>query len=354
MFPESRANFPNDLDFYKASINRLIEFADFEGNSRTLFDALQSALTKQPDLINPLIDRSVQIAQEKLSQDRTQNAAVILPFETALRMVASQDQPELLYPSRWTPKLVIDYLSKNGNEVAQLAGEKTIGRNLPSRAAWMLSVLSKADVLSKKPFFIELGAAGGFILDALKQPSRFSSWLKSTNIPRNPTIDAVDCQETFAGFGADLTPITDIPWAIACLGDDEAMSGLVDFLQQFPQRSAILPGNILDQDIWGLIRATASDAANKREIPVIVASEMLYLISPNERQKALDNIKTLISQTGGYFLRSDSGQHLEIPNLPKELEMMTIGEMRGPDFQLIGPRLGLIGKYCANWEVLKI
>jgi len=354
MSAEARANFPTDLDFYQVSIGRLIEFAEFEGNSLIMFDSLQTALTQKPDLIAPLIGRSVQIAQEKLDQDRTQNCAVILPFETALRMVAYQEQPDLLYPSRWNPKLVIDWLTKKGNEVAELAGVKTIGRNLPSRATWMVSVLDQAGVFNQTPFFIELGAAAGFILDSLKNPARFRWWLQSTNIPSNDAINNFTCTRTFDGFGVDLTPINDTIWAVACLGDDEAMDNLVNFLEKFPQRSKILAGDIANDSVWEITSKTIVEAARVGKTPVIIASEMLYLLSPDKREKVLGNIQSLIKKTNGYFLRSDSGQNLGLDVCPPELEMLTIGELRNPDFQLTGPRLGLFTKYSARWEKLTI
>lgn len=351
MTAEARSNFPNDLVFYQASVDRLIEFAKFEGNSRAMFDSLQTALAQKPNLISPLIGRSVQIAQEKLCQDRTQNAAVILPFETALRTIASQDQTDLLYPSRWTPELVTEYLTRIGNEVAELAGEKTIGRNLPSRAAWMISTLYQTEILSQVPFFVELGAAAGFVLDALKKPTMFKSWLQSTNIPQNSAIDRISSSRDFNGFGVDLTPISDIPWAVACLGDDEAMNVLVGFLEKFPDRSFILGGDVANPMIWDLIEANTIKAANLGQTPVIVTSEMLYLLTPDKRQTVLENIRELLQRTNGYFLRAESGQNLE-DKLAPELDLATIGELRDCDFNLIGPRLKLITKYSAQWKQL--
>lgn len=240
------------------------------------------------------------------------------------------------------------YLNRYSQDIANLAGENALGRNLPQRAAWMIYLLSKENLLSEKTFFIELGAASGYILDALAYPNRFWAWLKTTNANPQVSINKI-CEKTAGQLGVDLCPPTNKRWSLASLGDDEVIQSVESFTTTLQNRSNVLRGDVLSQDTWTIVENQAQRAVSKNQIPVIIASEMLYQINSDGRTKICEQIKSLISYTNGYFLRSDGGQYMELP----QYEMLTIAELRNPQWEIIRPQLLLKDKYRCKWNEIQ-
>lgn len=341
---ETPKDFPTRAEFYKFCLQRITAMAEANGNSTASLNSLVVALDTDPNSVTSIFDQLLEIARESLGQDRETSSSLVLYIDTAMRALAALDDPGLLLPSVWTPQLAEDYLKKKGEEISILAGENTLGRNVPHRAAWMLYLLQQSKNLAPNLSFIELGSSAGFILDALKEPKRFAQWLQRSQGTR---ID-FDIERTSGGKGYDLVPPPNINWALASLGDDNVITDVQDFLTNFPTKSSIVAGDILAEDIWSTIYSQAYQSASTNLRPVIIASEMLYQLKPENRAEIIARIKTLIADTNGLFLRSDGGQYMGYP----DLDMYTVAELRDENFDLICPQLALFDKYRTQWKNL--
>lgn len=345
---KERENFSSNDQFFLFCTRRVRSMAEANGNDTTLLSVLEKVLVSQPYLLSDVITQTNEIALKQLGQNRWNTSSMILYVETALRTIASQEESNLLYPSKWNPDKVVEYLNRYAEDIANLAGENALGRNLPQRAAWMIYLLSRENLLSEKTFFIELGAASGYILDALAYPNKFWAWLKTTNANPQVSINKI-CEKTAGQLGIDLCPPTNKRWSLASLGDDEVIQSVESFTTTFKNTSNVLRGDILSQDTWTIVENQTQKAASQNQIPVIIASEMLYQINSDGRTKICEQIKNLISYTNGYFLRSDGGQYMELP----QYELFTVAELRNPQWKIISPQLLLKDKYRCKWTEIQ-
>ena len=341
---ETPKDFPTRAEFYKFCLQRITAMAEANGNTTASLEALLAAINQSPLLVTDIFDQSVQIARNTLGQERETSSSLVLYVDTAMRALAASDDPDLLLPSVWTPQLAKDYLKKNGGEISILAGENTLGRNVPHRASWMLYLLQQSGNLAPNLDFIELGSSAGFILDALKEPEKYAQWLRSTQqVQLNLDVD-----KTAATVGYDLVPPPDTNWALASLGDDEVIMGVQEFMHAFPVRTPAIKGNILSEDIWSQIYTRAHESTYNGLRPVFITSEMLYQLSTEDRATLLGRVKSVLEETNGLFLRSDGGQYMGFPNL----DMYTVGELRDQNFNLTAPQLVLQDKYRTCWKSL--
>lgn len=346
---ETINDFQTPAKFYQFCTKRIRDMAIANGNSPIALEALYQGLELRPDLVGKVISKSNQIARSVLEQNRENSSSLILYIDTALRAIASEDKPELLYPSRWDTNTLIQYFDAKGDEISELAGRNTLGRNLPQRAGWMLYLLNRNNLLSQNLYFIEVGAAAGYILDALVQPRKFVSWLESQTQQFSPELLSIKLPEASGGIGIDLVPPPNTRWALASLGDDEVIDSVQSFINTFPIRSRVIAGSILDNTSWETVDIAAELATSLGKRPVIIASEMLYQLAQEGRQEVLKRIQELVVKNEGLFIRSDGGQYMGLP----EYEMYTIGELRDSRFELRLPRLLMKDKYRLDWEYIK-
>ena len=268
---------------------------------------------------------------------------MMLCVETALRYVASQYDAKLLYPSEWNTEKFLYYMENYQKQITESAGKNVLGRNLPQRAAWMIYLLNKSNNLSSSSFFIEIGAASGYILDALSKPNKFKEWIQDNHDVTESMFfnqELILPENTAGSFGVDLLPPNEL-WSLASLGDDEAIKKVQNFRNVFSKNVNIVKGNVLDENMWAVVQNKAIDASKNGQTPIIIASEMLYQIPIPGRQQVLEQIRSLTQSTDGLFLRSDGGQYMELP----QYENYTVGELRNSQWQVIGKRLLLTDKY---------
>src|SRR3989344_2787862 len=176
-----RQQFGNEIEFFSFCTERIKGMAQANGNNTTSLDAFAYGLQKKPEIVVSVIKESNEIALQELDQNRWSTSSMILCVETALRYVASQYDAKLLYPSEWNTEKFLYYMENYQKQITESAGKNVLGRNLPQRAAWMIYLLNKSNNLSSSSFFIEIGAASGYILDALSKPNKFKEWIQDNH-----------------------------------------------------------------------------------------------------------------------------------------------------------------------------
>ncbi len=310
-----------------------------------MLELLTEALTKNPQLIISIIEKSNYIAQQQLGQDRgLSSASQLFPVEIAIRYLASEqrlfkDYPDSLSSSLWSVDSILDYLGANAQSIAEIAGSNTMAKNLPQRAAHILWLMKQIENQfdNKNLLIIEIGSSATLVSKALRHPEKFKQWL--TDKPTAPRqINNILNVPELNVIGVELNPPKE-NWVLACIGDDDLRDEVRDFTKKFTQAIPQVQGDGLFLPI-----------NIKKEItPIVIACAMLYQLPSDKRNKMEEGIKNFIYPRGGLFIKTDPAKYLGMSDRPGNW-LSWVENGRG---SIVSPKILLSGKTFTQWNVIK-
>lgn len=321
------------------------------GDNTRSFEMLLEVMKVRPALIVDIVKASIVAARENLGQEREGKvpAAMLGTIDAAIKVVGHQKGlfkgEDAFSIDNWTNEILIEVLSQYSPEIIALAGENTTSKNIPHRAAYILWLIDQCPDIPQNPSFsfVELGSSGGLILDALKSPHTFATWMKNNgqdlDIARK--FSPTDVNQT---LGVDLViPSTD--WLKALILTDSDRAEIIDFINQF-ERSNLIEGDATN--LQNLAPVTAYFDQNRDKIPFIFSTSMFYQITAAQRDTILVSARKMLQDLGGgYILIADSGINRGFPDI--ERNVAWIENEKG---QVLSPRIKTVNQNGTKWEVI--
>lgn len=315
------------------------------------FMMLREILATNPDVIMTFVRGSIRLAREKLNQDRAYGsfATLLGPIDAAIRVVGHQQRlfsdQEAFSIQNWTINQMAYVISTFPDSLIELAGNNTTAKNVPHRATYLLWLIDQSPVIQSGDSFafIELGSSGGLILDALRNPSRFRSWMQ-THGHRSDFAVKFPSEQANSTLGIDLI-IPDLDWLKALILRDDVRDQLIDFMDKF-ERSEVLVGNATNLEEIKRINTYLDE--NRDKTPFIFSCSMFYQLSPEEREAAITQSRNLLrNRGGGYFLLHDKAVNRGIPNLDRSVSW--IENAKG---EILSPRIVVLNQDGTEWKIL--
>lgn len=331
------------------AITRLVSGLREDGDDSTMFEFLSEALIREEYAVMEVIRGSIARAQTELGQDRRtgSSATLLYPVEAALRVVAKKQgfiEGDALSAKNWSVDLVIRVLKKAKEDVVTLAGSNTTAKNLPQRAAHLLWLLDQCPQVpeNEQLVFIEIGASGGFILDALRQPKFFSKWMQEKGY-RSDFGAKVGAGNLVLGI--DLVK-SDLDWLLALILDDGQRKEVEDFILR-SDRSPVIEANAAHLEKVPEVMALLKQ--NERTFPVIFSCFAFYQMDESTRLKVTQSVQRLLqSYERGVFIISDIAKYRGYPN--RAGGCVSWGEDAFGN--IVTPKISLSKATLTEWEIL--
>lgn len=341
-------------DYYRQNdvtqaIERLVAGLKDDGDECRMFELMGTVLQQAPGLLMPVIRGSIDLAQRKLGQDRKSgsSATLLYPVDAAVRVIAKRLQlldTNPLSASSWDAEKLVSVLQKYSNEVIDLAGSNTTSKNLPQRAAHILWLLDQCSLVQpgKSLSFLEIGASGGLILDALKQPRKFRQWMQTKGY-RSDFAQKSDPNSINSTLGVDLVK-PDLDWLQAVILEDDLREETTEFISEFARSQVVVEGATT---LTG--SPNVEDFLNKSPsaLPVIFSCFVFYQLDDNTRQEVTDQARSLLKrQGGGLLIISDVAKYRGFPDKAGGC----VSWVEDQDGKQVSPRIQLSKSTLTEWE----
>lgn len=327
--------------------------SDLGGSSDnpTSFEMLREVLKQQPGLVVNLVTGSVVTARENLGQERENDPPSIMlgAIDAAIKVIGHQKGlfpgDDAFSPNNWTVETLIHVLSQYGNELIELAGNNTTSKNIPHRASYMLWLIDQCPSIPHNPTFafVELGASGGLILDALKRPHQFALWMKTKGYETS-SAHKFSSRDLNVTIGVDLViPSTD--WLKALILTDSDREEIIEFINQF-ERSIVIKGDVTQLHYLGPVMTYLD--YNRNKTPFIFSTSTFYQLTPAQRETTITSARSILqSLGGGYILIADMGKNRGYPGI--ERNVAWIENERG---EVLTPRIKTVNQNGTKWELI--
>lgn len=334
-------------------LRRLISGIREDGDETRMFELLSQVLDVNPEVIMPVICGSIEVANQQLNQNRRSgsSATLIYPIDAAIRLVAKRNNlfglnnPDHLSAKNWGVSMVKQVLANYPDQVVDLAGNNTTSKNLPQRAAHILWLLDQCTLVQKEQplAFIEIGASGGLVLDALKKPINFREWMQKkgyrTDYGKKATPDI-----GYQTLGVDLRR-PDLDWLQAIISEDYLRQEISDFITIF-DRSNVIEENAtcLEQskDVSNFLKTTENC------LPVIFSCFVFYQLDEETSQQITESARSILKQQGGgLFIVSNIAKYRGFPEKAGGCASWVEDE----NGQRVSPRILLSKSTLTEWEI---
>lgn len=331
------------------AIERLVAGLKEDGDEYRMFDLMGTVLQQNPELLMPVVRGSIDLAQRKLGQDRRSgsSATLLYPIDAAMRVLAKRLQLlelDALSASSWDAEKVAAVLGQYSAEVIDLAGSNTTSKNLPQRAAHLLWLLDQCSLVKpgQELSFLEIGASGGLILDALKQPNKFQKWMKTKGY-RSDFAQKSNPSRVNSTLGVDLVK-PELDWLQAVILEDDLRDETSEFIGEFARSQVLVEGatNLTRSvDVNGFL------SKNGSALPVIFSCFVFYQLDDKTREEVTQQARSLLKQQGGGLLIiSDIAKYRGFP----EKAGGCVSWVEDQDGQRVSPRILLSKSTLTEWE----
>ncbi len=331
------------------AIERLVVGLKEDGDEYRMFELLGTVLQQNPELLMPVVRSSIDLAWRRLGQDRRSgsSATLLYPIDAAVRVVAKRLQllsTDPLSASSWDSQKIMAVLQQYSAEVIDLAGSNTTSKNLPQRAAHILWLLDQCSVVQsdQQLSFLEIGASGGLILDALKQPKKFQQWMETQGY-RSDFAQKSNPSKTNPVLGLDLVK-PELDWLQAVILEDGLRGETTEFIGKFDRSQVIAErATNVEQSV------DVKDFMNKNRsvLPVIFSCFVFYQLDEKTREEVTKQAQSLLKQQGGGLLIiSDIAKYRGFP----EKAGGCVSWVEDQDGKQVSPRIMLSKSTLTEWE----
>jgi hypothetical protein len=331
------------------AIERLVAGLKEDGDECRMFECMSEVLQKNPELLMPIVRGSIDLAQRKLGQDRRSgsSATLLYPVDAAVRVIAKRLQlleADPLSASSWDAQKVAAVLRRYPAEVIDLAGSNTTSKNLPQRAAHILWLLDQCPLVQpgQQLCLLEIGASGGLILDALKQPKKFQQWMETKGY-RSDFAQKTNPIQINSTLGVDLVQ-PELDWLQAVILEDDLRDETTEFISEFTRSQVVVEGAA------NLTRSVIVDdflSKNRSALPVIFSCFVFYQLDDKTRLEVTEQARSLLKQQGGGLLIvSDIAKYRGLPDKAGGC----VSWVEDQDGQQVSPRILLSKSTLTEWE----
>lgn len=333
-------------------LGRLISGIKEDGDETRMFDLLRKILETEPETLMPVIKGSIELAQQRLNQDRRSgsSATLMYPIDAAIRLVAkrnnlfSTDNPDQLSAKNWDVAMVKDVLTNRSDAVVRLAGTNTTSKNLPQRAAHILWLLDQCPVVQQEQpiSFLEIGASGGLILDALQSPVKFKDWMQKKGY-REDFAKKSDPDRINPTLGIDLVK-PELDWLQAILSEDHLRQEMTEFIGIFP-RSTVIEESATrlgeSKDVADFLKSRGT------YLPVIFSCFVFYQLDTATSQQVTESARSALRQQGGgLFIVSNIAKYRGFPDNAGGC----VSWIEDENGQRVSPRILLSRSTLTEWK----
>jgi len=331
------------------AIERLVAGLREDGDEYRMFELMGAVLQQNPELLMPVVRGSIDLAQQKLGQDRRSgsSATLLYPVDAAVRVMAKRLQlleTDPFSAGSWDAQKIATVLQRYPAEVIDLAGSNTTSKNLPQRAAHLLWLLDQCPLVQpgQQLSFLEIGASGGLILDALKQPKNFQQWMEVRGY-RSDFAQKGNPSWINSTIGVDLVK-PELDWLQAVILEDDLRDETTEFIGEFARSQVVVEGAtnlIRSADVIGFL------SKNGSALPVIFSCFVFYQLDDKTRQEVIEQARTLLKQQGGGLLIvSDVAKYRGFPDKAGGC----VSWVEDQDGQRVSPLILLSKSTLTEWE----
>lgn len=354
--PESLTNMPLARDYTRQNdvaqaIERLVAGLKEDGDEFKMFELLGLVLQQSPELLMPIVQGSIDLAEGRLGQNRRtgSSATLLYPVDVAVRVIAKRLQlleADPLSASSWDAQKVAAVLQSYPREVIDLAGSNTTSKNLPQRAAHLLWLLDQCPIVQpgQTLSFLEVGASGGLILDALRQPKKFQRWMEKKGY-RSDFAQKSSTSRINPTLGLDLVR-PELDWLQAVILEDELRQETTEFIGEFARSQVVVEGAA---NIAQSVEVNSFLGENSASLPVIFSCFVFYQLDDVMREEVTQQARSLLKQQGGGLLIvSDIAKYRGFPDKAGGC----VSWVEDQDGQRVSPRILLSKSTLTEWEEL--
>ncbi len=337
---------PNDV---AQAIERLVAGLKEDGDEYKMFELMGEVLQQSPGLLMPVVSGSIDLAKQNLGQDRKSgsSATLLYPVDAAVRVIARRLQlldTDPFSAQNWDVQKITAILRQYPVKIIDLAGNNTTSKNLPQRAAHLLWLLDQCPLIEpgQKLSFLEIGASGGLILDALQQPKKFQQWM-SANGYRSDFAQKIDPNKINSTLGLDLVK-PDLDWLQAVILEDDLRDETTQFIYDFVR------SQVIAESATNLTRSTEVNGflnKNQSAFTIIFSCFVFYQLDDQTRQEVTQQARTLLRQQGGGLLIiSDIAKYRGFPDKAGGC----VSWVEDQDGRQVSPRILLSKSTLTEWE----
>lgn len=349
--PNQGRDYMNSASDVAQAIERLVAGLKEDGDEYRMFALLGSVLRDRPDVVMPIVRDSISLAQEKLGQNRASgsSATLLYPIDAAVRTLARRTQfmlADSLSANNWDETKLIEIMKRFPTEIIELAGSNTTSKNLPQRAAHLLWLLDQCPLVrpNQQFSFLEIGASGGLILDALQQPLKFRNWMSGQGYRSDfaITCDGNNINQT---LGIDLVK-PELDWLQAVILEDGLRSETTEFIGEFA-RSKVITADATTLNQNERVQQFFTRKGNN--LPVIFSCFVFYQLDEATREAVTQQARELLqSRGGGLFIVSDIAKYRGYPDKAGGC----VSWIEDQDGNQVSPAIMATKSTLTEWEVL--
>ncbi|MBP7774938.1 DUF2332 family protein [Candidatus Woesebacteria bacterium] len=352
--PKELEKKPQQRDYTRASdvvqaIERLVAGLKEDGDEYRMFELLGSVVKEDPDVLMPVICGSIDLAQRKLAQSRKDgsSATLLYPIDAAIRVTAQRKmllETNPLSAGSWNVQKVLDVLRLYPAEVIELAGSNTTSKNLPQRAAHLLWLLDQCPLVQQEQSltFLEIGASGGLILDALQQPTQFKQWMQSSGYRSDFGLKS-DPSRSNRTYGIDLVK-PELDWLQAIILEDELRRETTEFIEKFSRSQVSVESATNLSGSESVANFLAESAGS---LPVVFSCFVFYQLDAAVREDVTNQARAVLKkQGGGLLIVSDIAKYRGFPDKSGGC----VSWVEDQDGRRVSPRILLSKSTLTEWE----
>lgn len=346
---------PNARDYTRPqdvaeAIGRLVDGLREDQDDPRMFEMLGAVLDEEPGVVMDVVKGSIELAGQRLGQDRRtgSSATLLYPVDAAMRVVALRRNliEDPLSANSWNTQLVRDVLAQYRDEVVELAGSNTTSKNLPQRAAHLLWLLDQCPLVQpgQRLALLEIGASGGLLLDALRDPTKFRDWMARQGYQANFAAKANPASPN-AVLGLDLVR-PDQDWLRAVIPDDGVRAETTQFMRDF-DRSPVVVESATELEGSEAVRAFFD--ANRDAIPIIFSCFVFYQLDDATRERVTQQARAMLRERGGGLLVvSDIAKYRGFPDQAGGC----VSWVEDQDGNRVSPAIFLTRSTLTEWQEL--
>lgn len=342
---------PESTHLYIPIMDQLLSWTisqEKRGFDISMHSAILQAWHEDPYLISKFINTYAKA--RSIEQNPDNLPTLFYPLESAMRFVAnkykvfddSENHLTTLESESWNSDRVILMFSEFSNEVIETAATRTMAKNLPHRAAFLLWLLGQDSELysqlNNHPWnIIELGASSGLLTTAMCDIEGFIEWTKNQQsmIYANNLMHSIKLPipSKIRGVGIDMAPSED-DWTLACIDRDNLREETKEFINIFSDaRKPIIKGNA-EQFVELPEVETFLDESEPDAITIIIISMFLYQLPKPVLDELRLTLKNFISKQNSIVLIADS-KRIFNPQIPGWLAWIENSQGKvGPTIEL--------------------
>jgi hypothetical protein len=312
---------------------------------------LNEVLTSHPQLLIEIFRGSIISGREHIGQEREGKspATILGTIDAAIKVVGHQKglfQGEGAFSiDNWSIEKLVEVILNYKQDIIELSGKNTTSKNFPHRAAYILWLIDNCEPIKDKQTFafVELGSSGGLIIDALKNPHAFQTWMQNKGY-RDDFAQKFSSDERNDVIGVDLV-IPSIDWLKALILTDLARAEVTEFIGLF-ERSQVIEGDATKISESSQVIQFLNQNSDKT--PFIFSTSMFYQLTPAQRNLVMISARKMLKKLGGgYILISDFGVNRGFQNIHGNVAW--IEDERG---RVLSPKINITSQDGSKWELI--